>query len=340
MKAKKIVIIGAGLAGLSCAVFLKQKNIKSQIFEKEGICGGLCRSVKKGGFTFDLSGHLLHLKNQAVSSFVRDFLGLKLARHKRNSFVYFSRKFIPFPFQINFHRLPQKIVRKCLTGFLQARYSGNGCFNGRDLISWLKSSFGEAITRYFMVPYNTKFWKMSLDKLNFEWANRFMPKPTLETIVRGFLSNQPPGVGYSASFFYPVRGGVNQVIQPLSSNLNNITLQRKLIKIYPDKKQILLSNGKKLKYDVLILTIPLPELSRIIVDLPLEIKSIFSKLRWLSVCNINLGLSTVVCPGRHWIYFPQANLDFFRVGFYSNFSSSITPYGCGSLYADISYRNC
>ncbi|MGH7165590.1 MAG: NAD(P)-binding protein, partial [Nitrospiraceae bacterium] len=51
-----IVIVGAGLAGLSAAFHLK--GVPYRLFEKEHEVGGLCRSYQLDGFTFDITGHL------------------------------------------------------------------------------------------------------------------------------------------------------------------------------------------------------------------------------------------------------------------------------------------
>ncbi len=48
-----IVIVGAGLAGLSIALHLK--GVPYRVFEKEKEAGGLCRSYQKDGFTFDVT---------------------------------------------------------------------------------------------------------------------------------------------------------------------------------------------------------------------------------------------------------------------------------------------
>ncbi|MBU1626261.1 NAD(P)/FAD-dependent oxidoreductase, partial [bacterium] len=53
----KIVIIGAGLTGLSTAYFSKNSTI---ILDKNEVPGGLCCSYSEDGFTFDYTGHLLH----------------------------------------------------------------------------------------------------------------------------------------------------------------------------------------------------------------------------------------------------------------------------------------
>jgi phytoene dehydrogenase-like protein len=60
-----VVVAGAGLAGLSCAAHLRGPKF---IFDRERRPGGTARSVSVGGFTFDFTGHLLHLHDPAGPS--------------------------------------------------------------------------------------------------------------------------------------------------------------------------------------------------------------------------------------------------------------------------------
>ncbi|MBU1869372.1 MAG: FAD-dependent oxidoreductase, partial [Candidatus Omnitrophica bacterium] len=53
MGKKRIIILGAGLAGLSAAYHLQKQGKECLVFEKESEVGGLCRSKNVGGFTFD-----------------------------------------------------------------------------------------------------------------------------------------------------------------------------------------------------------------------------------------------------------------------------------------------
>jgi len=59
-----VLILGAGLAGLSAALQLGDRDVA--VVERETEAGGLCRSFRKGGFTFDCTGHLLHLRDPAL----------------------------------------------------------------------------------------------------------------------------------------------------------------------------------------------------------------------------------------------------------------------------------
>jgi phytoene dehydrogenase-like protein len=53
MKKKRIVIVGAGLSGLTAGAYLIRSGHEVEILEKTSRCGGLVSSFQKEGFTFD-----------------------------------------------------------------------------------------------------------------------------------------------------------------------------------------------------------------------------------------------------------------------------------------------
>ena len=57
--AKKIVIIGAGIAGLSAGVYSRLNGFDTEIYEMHNLPGGLCTAWKRKGFTFDGCIHWL-----------------------------------------------------------------------------------------------------------------------------------------------------------------------------------------------------------------------------------------------------------------------------------------
>ena len=58
----KIAILGGGLAGLTAGFFLKQKGYDFDLLEKDTRTGGLCQTVIKDGFVFDIGGGALNGK--------------------------------------------------------------------------------------------------------------------------------------------------------------------------------------------------------------------------------------------------------------------------------------
>jgi len=59
MMTKKVVIVGAGVAGLSTGCYLQMNNYETEIFEMHDIPGGLCTSWKRKSYTFDGCIHWL-----------------------------------------------------------------------------------------------------------------------------------------------------------------------------------------------------------------------------------------------------------------------------------------
>ncbi len=333
----KILILGAGLSGLSTGFFLQERGITPLVFEKSDHPGGLCRSIKQDGFTFDISGHLLHFRNPQNASFVNSLLADNLKKHSRRAFTYNFDKFIPYPFQSNFSYAPDRVYKECLSGFMAAQTNANGSNKPKNFIEWLKSKFGEGIVKHFMKPYNEKFWHLELDELTCDWAMEFIATPTMDEVISGLSEGQKMATGYHASFYYPIHGGISELINSFAKGVDGIKVNKEVVKIGLDKKIVIFRDGSFESFDTIISTIPLPELKNIVSDVPRELQEEFDRLQSVSIFNINLGAKGKVGQDKHWVYFSDKDISFFRVGFYHNFSSCLNPDGTSSLYIDVSY---
>ena len=340
MNKKRIIILGAGLAGLSAAWHLKNRGYSCDLFEKEREAGGLCRSKDISGFTFDCDGHLLHFRHSYTKRFVQGLLNDNIREHKRSAWVYSYKKFLPYPFQAHLYGLPARIVRECVVGFLGAVDNANMLHgNGDNFRSWINKRFGKGIARNFLIPYNKKFWTVPPKYLASEWVDGFIPQPSVGQVISGSIGESCDGLGYNARFFYPKNGGINCLPQAISSNLENIYLDSAVTAIDLKKKEITINSRQKENFDYLISTIPLPEIPSLIKGLPGRIKKSLNDLKWNSIFNLNLGLEGKIFPEKHWVYFAQKDTCFFRVGFPANFSAGVTPSGSSSLYAEVSYSD-
>ena len=82
---KSIAIIGAGLAGLSCAYDLAKEGYSVTIFERDDQIGGLAGSFSLGnGTTVEKFYHHLFASDNAILDFVKEMgLGEKIKVNKR-----------------------------------------------------------------------------------------------------------------------------------------------------------------------------------------------------------------------------------------------------------------
>jgi hypothetical protein len=64
-----------------------------------------------------------------------------------------------------------------------------------------------------------------------------------------------------------------------------------------------------------------------------------ARLDWSVVGCLNLGIDRGgVGAGAHWIYFPDADAPFYRVGFPHAMSAGVCPVGTSSLYVEFGLR--
>ncbi|MFH0876633.1 MAG: FAD-dependent oxidoreductase [Candidatus Omnitrophota bacterium] len=338
MSKRRILVLGAGLAGLTAVWHLRNKKIDALVLEKEDEIGGLCRTKHVRGFTFDHDGHLLHFQSPAVRRFVRSLLKDNIAEHQRKAWVYHAKQYVPYPFQTHLAALPQDVKEECLRGYLDALSAEGGRTKSRDFQDWVTKTFGKGIAKNFMMPYNSKFWTVSPNKLTCEWLDGFMPQPSASQVISGAFKTSANGAfGYNARFWYPKTGGIQALITAMARPLKNCICRAAVTAIDTEKKEVTVNGVEKIKYDSCISTLPLNEMSNMIPGLPRDIKNVLGLLRWNSIFNLNLGFKARQRNDRHWVYFPQKDLSFFRVGFPHNFSKKATPSGTHSLYAEAAY---
>jgi len=337
----EITIIGAGIAGLSAGYHAEQRGIKYQIFEQENCVGGLCRTVSKDGFYFDFSGHLLHLNDPYCRTLVKKLLGGNLRIIKRNAAIYSKGVFTRYPFQANLYGLPHRVVEECLSEFEKAYYKK------RDLPAqsyktfhiWVLANFGKGIARHFMFPYNEKFWTIRLDRITCDWMGKYVPLPTLKEVSDGAFHKQAKEFGYNATFWYPKKGGIQSLCDTLAKRIKNIHLNKAVKKVSLKKKELIFNSGEGTEYAKLISTMPLKRLIEIIEDkVPSNIRQAGQGLRHNSLLILNIAIKGRDITDKHWVYLPEKKYIPYRVGIYTNFSTSMAPPDTTSYYVEMAYR--
>ncbi len=335
MKADTI-IIGAGISGLACAYYLKKEKHKNKvlIYEAQNTVGGLCASYQQKGFTFDYSGHLLHTASRKGKFFINKMLGDNKNILTRQAYILTKGKRVVFPFQNNLRALDKADISACVSGAIKA-YSKSK----KDISTfrnWALSLYGEGICREFMFPYNSKLWSFPLEKLSSAWCGSFVPSGTLEDIIKGAYSKNSKKFGYNSTFIYPKQGGCGALCNNIAQYIENINLNSRVKNIDILKKTIKV-NGQTIQYDKLISTAPLPEIGKMIKDLPPKIKENFKTLKHNSLYVLNIAFKGKAPKGQ-WFYLPEDKYPFYRVGVQSSFSSKSAPKGTFSLYIEFSVK--
>jgi len=294
-----VLIIGGGLAGLSAARALEGKKDSLLVEKKAGI-GGLSASIKKNGFIFDYSGHLLHLHWKETGDLILGLLKDNHYKLKRNAWIHLKGVEVPYPFQANLYNLPEKVKSECVSGFLAAyaaatrsQVTGRGSQeeNTAEIFShWTRRVFGEGISNHFMLPYNAKLWQYPLDRLTADWCAPFVPMPKPQEVLESAYLPKRISMGYNPVFYYPKRGGIQALPDALARGLKNIRTGCGLESLDIKTKTAFIGGLGPVKYEHLINTMPLKHFVELIKSPPARLKADNSRLSSNTIYVLNLGV--------------------------------------------------
>jgi protoporphyrinogen oxidase len=336
LESRDLVILGAGLSGLSTALHAGGDYL---VLERDGRPGGLTRTEDLDGFLFDATGHWLHLRDDRVKRLVADVLPGGMLTVERKASIFMHGAFTPYPFQSNLAGLPTQVLRECLQGAVAAavRRAGSKPPELKNFLEYVRYHFGDGIARHFIVPYNTKLWGVSPTEVTAEWTQRFVPLPDIEAIVDGALGLSREAMGYNAAFLYPATGGIETLARALYGRLDpgRFLFNTRPRKIHAAERWVEFGE-ERVAFGRLVTAVPLPDLVALTVDAPPALRRAARRLRCSVLRYVNVGLD-VERPlgGAHWLYFPEPRYPFYRIGSASNAVASLAPPGKSSLYVEL-----
>jgi len=205
MPNKKIVIAGAGPAGLTLA-YEVLTNSKDQaftpiLFEQDIQVGGISKTVNYKGNRMDIGGHRFFSKSDWVMNWWathmsydfdgeadvsyqnktiqvsantrerQDGLMGKMLLRDRLSRIYFLRKFFDYPVSLSIETIRNLGIFRMATigvGYVRARIFP--IREEKNLEDFLINRFGNALYKTFFKDYTEKVWGIECHKISAEWG--------------------------------------------------------------------------------------------------------------------------------------------------------------------------
>lgn len=333
-----IVVIGAGPAGLSAAIEAQRQGKSVVLLEADEEAGGLTRSFHQDGYTFDCSGHLLHLSHPDAVSLVEEVTQPEdWNRIARNSVIYLGETIVPYPFQLHLAYAPEAVRRDCVEALPE--HSPPAGTEFASFGEWIHANLGDGIGRHFMTPYNEKLSTASVEELTCDWLGRFVPQPSIEDIRQGAATKRTLETGYNRSFLYPAHGGIATLSSGLAAKVDNLLTGARVVAVDTESRQVRTEDGRTFGYgDGVLATCPLPLLTSILTPGDPAFAEA-SHLRANTVTCVNLGLKRANpdLSQYQWIYLPEPSFAAYRVGFYGRFAETMAPAGRESVYVEIAH---
>ena len=317
---KKIVILGAGISGISAGRLLKEKGYAPMLYEKNDTIGGLIRCTRERGNLFHrIGGHVFNSKDDAVLKWFwshfdknREF---KIA--KRNAVVYIMGKYIRYPIEMNLKELGSQHVNNIINDLIKISHT-NQKNRPSNFKEFLLNQFGPTLCSLYFFPYNEKIWTTNLEEISIDWLQGKLPMPdVLKILSANIIGTEEDGMVHS-NFYYPNSGGSQFIADRLSEDLGIVRKEVESIRI-TDTGEISLNNSQE-AFQALIFTGDIREIRKLIInekiqtELPYELETLSSH-----------GTSNMLCEcdknNYSWVYFPESRYASHRIIMTGNFSS-------------------
>ena len=322
----KHLIIGAGISGLTYANYCKGDYL---IVEKEDEVGGYCRTIKNGEYVWDYAGHFFHFKTDEFKKIFMDNVDKSDIIYKdKCTKILYKDTFIDYPFQTNIHQLEKQDFIDCLYDLFNKQEKEEY----DNFLDMLYGKFGRSIVEKFLKPYNEKLYACNLQSLDKDAMGRFFPYADIKQIINNMKNNED--VSYNNKFLYP-KNGAGSFIDILYNNLDKekVKLNTTIKTIDKINKVITTTAGEKYKYEYLINTAPLNHFLNLFEEE--SYKNLEKELSYNKVLVFNLGFNKKSkFVKEHWIYIPDKEVNYYRIGFYDNILDSEKL----SMYIEIGYE--
>lgn len=348
MEGKKVIVLGAGLSGLSAAYELTRQGASATVIEKNPEVGGLARTIERDGYRFDFGGYRFIGGSSEIRDLFKELLGPDLLTVTATSKIYYRGYSYAYPLEVKdlVKGLGQKEAAVALWTYAGRQIAGHlpGHARPRNLEEWLLERFGETLYRAFFRDYSEKIWGIACHRLSAELASRRIRGVELgKGLVRRLLPRRLAGdMGHR--FLYPKRG-IGQLSDALAERIERknellrdgtvteVRVRRGRVKgvTYRDRK----GDSHEAQATHLVSSIPLPRLLYILSPRPpADVLASARALLFRDVISVCLKLRREQVTRDSWIYAPDPQIGFARLLEPRNWSRAMVPVGKSSLVAE------
>jgi protoporphyrinogen oxidase len=334
-----ILIVGGGPTGIGSAWRLNELISKERLSKEvnwllidgsDRVGGSAASQIDQYGFTWDLGSHVIYSRYKYFDDILTDVMRDELKYLERKGWVWMKNRFIPYPLQNNLQLLPPEFIIDSVSSLLAEKDTNNSKYS--NFKEFAIKKYGKLLAEEFFIPYICKMFAHPAEDLSTDWVYhasgskyRNVPEIDVTLLLENILYNRDaPGWANGDLFPYPKIGGSGRIWENIYSKLpNQNTLQSdSLVEVDADLKVALFSSGRRVHYEFMVSTIPLPEI----------LKKCAYKESLDFPCTrahvVGLGFKgdkPELFSDKMWIYDATETSPYFRLSFPHNYSKYNVP---------------
>jgi sialic acid synthase SpsE/protoporphyrinogen oxidase len=330
-KPSKAIILGAGPVGLVTGWKLAENGWEVDIYEKEEIVGGMCRTWKWGDFLVDTGPHIYHTPDAALAQFWEKEFGDLFVKGEfwcKNVRGDNFDEYWDYPLSWeSISRYPQELKERILKELGEDKEEAKA--KARNFTEYVEAQVGPTLREMFFKIYPEKIWGISTDEMTPDWAPK---RIEFRQKVTPFYHNQWNAVGkYGTGCIYE---RIRDKFLGLGGRLHLGAEVRNISVVEKNLKQIEFADGH-------ILPVAVDDV--VISSLPITLTARFfghkSKLSFRGICSVYLAYrrSEILPKGIHWLYYGAEEMYFNRITEPKKLSPYVAPDDSTYLTVEITY---
>lgn len=346
---QKVLIIGAGAAGLSAGRILSEKGYQVIIFEVHSQVGGLSKSISLFSQIVDLGPHRFFSKDKRVNDFWHSHTNGEYEKVQRLTRIFYNRKFFYYPLR-GFDALFKLGVIEsmlCVLSYIKAKILP---FKGDSFETWVANAFGYRLYSIFFKSYTEKLWGIKGNELDADFAaQRIKGLNLYEAAKAAFFGDRTKKHKTLVDeFSYPKKGcgvvyeNMKDAILSFGGEIH-CDIEVKGIKTEHKKVVGIITNKGEFYGDIVISTAPFKDMVLSLKELDSNTKALAQRLTFRNTIlvyieiatkqNDNFNTESSLNPPKdsslfkdNWIYVHSKNT---KTGRITNFANWTKDLQCG-----------
>jgi protoporphyrinogen oxidase len=342
VKNDKIVVLGAGPAGMSAAWRLSQLGYPVTVLERDGAVGGMGKTIEVGKYAVDYGPHTFHIReteeSRAIHEAIQPLFGDDPLILTRGTRVLLRGKEYIYPLEMLqvltgvSPLLSARIVFDYLVATLKSAFAPPKKEDSFE--EWGVRNLGRTLYDLCFGIYSARVWGLPTSQISSKQAQR-VAKLNLKNIILRTLGIKADPATYFTKYMYP-RQGISVLYESMASAIrragNCILLESPVVRLERDGDRIArvvyTQHGREqtIDCDGVLSTLPLPALVGMLTPpLPPSVAQHASKLRYRSLKLIYIALKRAQLTDYHWVYLLDEHYRVNRMSEQKNVSGDMVP---------------
>jgi protoporphyrinogen oxidase len=344
---KKVVILGAGLGGLSAGWMLQKQGYQVELIEKSAEVGGLAATKTYHQYRYDLGPHNIHTHLQGYLTFLKTHFKDSLSLHFPKAKIFKGGKLVDYPLQgskvltsLKPYKLPfagATFVNARVKMFLRApRKDKDASFE-----DWIRNRFGDVLFDEYFGPYASKVWGVNTTEVDKYVAEERIPVISLTELTRAFLFGKRAGADHVE--FYPkdnyyLKNGIGEIAEFFKKELvadgAHFHFETTPVRIDAAGHRVTGvsvedKDGKssKLPADYVLSTIPINEAVQLLEHAPADVREAARSLDYCATVLLFLVVDREGLMPSATLYYNDGLVPFSRVYDVGGYSKEMVPAG-------------